>query len=82
MIFPRAVSGSPFEVANLMPPSLFHKENSVRHQIRFHSVVGTSLHQRNLAALSPARFVHAIDFLRAVTLPIFGGVSVMAIFPF
>ena len=30
------------------------KENSVRHQIRFHSVVGASFHQRNLAAFSSA----------------------------
>ena len=35
---------------------LHGKENSVRHQIRFHSVVGASLHQRNLAAFSPAAF--------------------------
>jgi hypothetical protein len=27
---------------------LHRKENSVRRQIRFHSVVGASLHQRNL----------------------------------
>jgi hypothetical protein len=32
------------------------KENSVRHQIRFHSVVVAPLHQRNLAAFSPAAF--------------------------
>jgi hypothetical protein len=36
--------------------ALHGKENSVRHQIRFHSVVGGSLHQRNLAAFSPAAF--------------------------
>jgi hypothetical protein len=33
--------------------ALHGKENSVRHQIRFHSVVGASLYQRNLAAFSP-----------------------------
>ena len=32
------------------------KENSVRHQIRFHSIVAPPLHQRNLAAFSPAAF--------------------------
>jgi hypothetical protein len=32
--------------------TLHGKENGVRHQIRFHSVVGASLHQRNLAAFS------------------------------
>jgi hypothetical protein len=32
------------------------KENSVQHQIRFHSIVGASLHRRNLAAFSPAVF--------------------------
>ena len=36
--------------------ALHGKENSVRHQIRFHSVVGAALHQRNLAAFSPAAF--------------------------
>jgi hypothetical protein len=36
--------------------ALHGKENSVRHQIRFHSVVGASLHQRNIAAFSPAAF--------------------------
>jgi hypothetical protein len=34
--------------------ALHGKEKSVRHQIRFHSVVGASLHQRNLAAFSAA----------------------------
>jgi hypothetical protein len=33
---------------------LHRKEKSVRHQIRFHSVVVGSLHQRNLAAFSSA----------------------------
>ena len=33
--------------------ALHGKENGVRHQIRFHSVVGASLHQRNLAVFSP-----------------------------
>jgi hypothetical protein len=32
------------------------KENSVQHQIRFPSVVVAPLHQRNLAAFSPAAF--------------------------
>jgi len=32
------------------------KENSVQHQIRFHSIVAPPLHQRNLAAFSPAAF--------------------------
>jgi len=36
--------------------ALHGKENSVHHQIRFHSVVGASLHQRNTAAFSPAAF--------------------------
>ena len=36
--------------------TLHGKENGVRHQIRFHSVVGASLHQRNLAAFSSAAF--------------------------
>jgi len=36
--------------------ALHGKENSVRHQIRLLSVVGASLHQRNLAAFSPAAF--------------------------
>ena len=36
--------------------TLHGKENGVRHQIRFHSVIGASLHQRNLAAFSPAAF--------------------------
>jgi hypothetical protein len=36
--------------------ALHGKENNVHHQIRFYSVVGTSLHQRNLAAFSPAAF--------------------------
>ena len=36
--------------------TLHGKENGVRHQIRFHSVVGASLHQRNLAMFSPAAF--------------------------
>jgi hypothetical protein len=29
--------------------ALHGKENSVRYQIRFHSVIGASLHQRNLS---------------------------------
>ena len=36
--------------------TLHGKENGVRHQIRFHSVVGASLHQRNIAAFSSAAF--------------------------
>ena len=36
--------------------TLHGKENGVRHQIRFHLVVATSLYQRNLAAFSPAAF--------------------------
>jgi hypothetical protein len=36
--------------------ALHGKEKSVRHQIRFHSVVGASLHQCNLAAFSSAAF--------------------------
>jgi hypothetical protein len=36
--------------------ALHGKENSIRHQMRFHSVVGASLYQRNLAAFSPAAF--------------------------
>jgi hypothetical protein len=32
------------------------KENSVRHQIRLPSVIVAPLHQRNLAAFSPAAF--------------------------
>jgi hypothetical protein len=42
--------------------ALHGKENSVRHQIRFHSVVGASLHQRNLAAFHRRRLLHATDF--------------------
>ena len=40
--------------ACVTPARLLRKENSVRHQIRFHSVVGASLYQRNLAAFSLA----------------------------
>jgi hypothetical protein len=36
------------------PARLPRKENSVRHQIRFHSVFVGSFHQRNLAAFSSA----------------------------
>ena len=36
--------------------ALHGKENSVRHQIGFHSVVGASLHQRDFAAFSSAAF--------------------------
>jgi hypothetical protein len=32
------------------------KENGVQHQIRFHFVIVAPLHQRNLAAFSPAAF--------------------------
>ena len=39
-----------FGRSGVTPARLHGKENSVRHQIRFHSVVGASLHQRNLAA--------------------------------
>jgi hypothetical protein len=42
--------------SGVTPTALHGKENSVRHQIRFHSVVGASLHQRNLAAFSSAAF--------------------------
>jgi hypothetical protein len=42
--------------SGVTPARLPRKENSVRHQIRFHSVVGVALHQRNLAAFSPAAF--------------------------
>ncbi len=42
--------------SGVTPARLHRKENSVRHQIRFHSVVGASLYQRNLAAFSPAAF--------------------------
>ena len=38
------------------PTALHGKENSIRHQIRFHLVVGASLYQRNFAAFSPAAF--------------------------
>jgi hypothetical protein len=51
---------------------LHGKENSVRHQIRFHSVVVASLHQRNLAAFFPAAlpfftFSRSRPFVLAVT---------------
>jgi hypothetical protein len=36
--------------SGVTPTALHGKENSVQHQIRFPSVVGASLHQRNLAA--------------------------------
>ena len=42
--------------AGISVPSDEGMRHSVRHQIRFHSVVGASLHQRNLAAFSPATF--------------------------
>jgi hypothetical protein len=42
--------------SGVTPTALHGKENSVQHQIRFPSVVGASLHQRNLAAFSPAAF--------------------------
>ncbi len=45
-----------FGCSGVTPARLCCKENSVRHQIRFHSAVGASLHQRNLAAFSPAAF--------------------------
>ena len=42
--------------SGVTPARLPRKENSVRHQIRFHSVVGALIHQRNLAAFLPAAF--------------------------
>jgi hypothetical protein len=38
--------------SGVTPARLPRKENSVRHQIRFYSVVVGSFHQRNLAAFS------------------------------
>jgi hypothetical protein len=38
------------------PARLPRKENSVRHQIRFYSVIGASFRQRNLATFSLAAF--------------------------
>jgi len=40
--------------SGVTPARLHRKENSVHHQIRFHSVVVGSLHQRNLVAFSSA----------------------------
>jgi hypothetical protein len=48
--------GRQFGCFGVTSVSLRRKENSVRHQIRFHSGVGASLHQRNIAAFSPAAF--------------------------
>jgi hypothetical protein len=57
--------------------TLHGKENGVRHQIRFHSVVGASLHQRNLAAFSPAAFVARHRLFPGSRFTVRGGVSVM-----
>ena len=46
----------PSAMALVTSARLHRKENSVQHQIRFHLVVGAPLHQRNLAAFSPAAF--------------------------
>jgi hypothetical protein len=76
--------------SGVTPARLHRKENSVRHQIGFHSVVVASLHQRNLAAFSPAAFGVCHRFFPSIRcgrlwrfreLPK-GGVSVMATFPF
>ena len=40
----------------LRPPLAPARRTASSHQIRFHSVVGAPLHQRNLAAFSPAAF--------------------------
>jgi hypothetical protein len=58
--------------SGVTPARLPRKENSVRHQIRFHSVVVASLHQRNLAAFFPAAlpfftFSRSRPFVLAVT---------------
>ena len=60
--------------------ALHGKENSVRHQIRFHSVVGASLHQRNLAVYHRRRLMQATDFFQAAGFTVKSGVSVMATF--
>ena len=43
--------------SGVTPARLPRKENSVRHQIRFHSVIGASFRQCNLAAFSPASWL-------------------------
>ena len=60
--------------------ALHGKENSVHHQIRFHSVVGASLHQRNLAVYHRRRLMQATDFFQAAGFTVKSGVSVMATF--
>jgi len=53
--------------------ALHGKENSVRHHTRFHSVVGASLCQRNLAALPPAAFAARHRFFPSCRFTVRGG---------
>jgi hypothetical protein len=57
------------------------KENGVQHQIKLRSVVAAPLHQRNLAAFSPAAFDARHRFFSSSQVHRQRGVSVMADFP-
>ncbi len=62
--------------------ALHGKENSVHHQIRFHSVVGASLHQRNTCGVFTGGVCCTPQILfQAAGFTVRGGVSVMASFP-
>lgn len=66
--------GRQFGCSGVTPTALQGKENSVRHQISFHSVVGASLQQRNLAASYRRRLLHATDFFQAAGFTVKGSV--------
>jgi len=72
---------TPIKLVTVTSAPCTRKENSVRHQISFHSVVVAPLHQRNLAAFSPAALAARTDFFPAARFTVRGGVSVMVPFP-
>jgi len=76
------VSGSPLELAHLMPPSLFHKENSVHHQIRFHSVAVHHFTSATLRRFHRRRLLHATDFSKLPGSPSMAGQVSSPLFTF